>query len=254
MSALHKILSCPETAHRRYDDTDFLRAAQKDPALWLDYAREAEQRGAAPAAQAHARRVLDAVLPRLADLFEEDGSKGDCLNRSLLLHRLLESAGVWCWVTQGGMTAEFPREWSLPPIGYRPLSLEHPLAHCWVVAPPFRVVDLSLRHQHGDGRAERRMPAFLYVEEVEPIGLSLLDVADASVLKITGNVAPPPALRDFNREFPACRFLRNRIRFRYVPTAVAIPSPPLDQWTQRFAGRSPREIFHQFVAPALSAG
>lgn len=254
MHRFNKILPDPKTATGWYDDPEFLRAAAENPALWTEVAREAEQHGATPAARAHARNVLASVLPQLASLFEEDGRRSDCLNRSLLLQRLLEGAGVWCWVAQGGMTALFPSEWSIAPIGYRPLSLEQSLGHCWVVAPPFRVVDLSLRHQNEDGRAERHLPAIVAIEDPEPLKLSLLDVVDAEVARLVGNAEPPPAMVAFNREFPASRFLRDRVRFRYVPTAVAIPGPPLDRWTQRFAGRTPREIFNRIVVPALGSG
>jgi hypothetical protein len=236
-----------------YDDARFLRTAQANPALWIEYAQEAARRGAEPEAAAHARRVLDAVLPKLADLFEADGTRGDCLKRALLLHRLLESAGVWCWAAQGGMTAEFPREWRLAPIGYRPLNLNDRPGHCWLVAPPYRVVDLSLRHQ-ADGRAERHLPAILAVEHAESLALSLLDIADAPLLALAGNAEPPPAMRAFNRDFPASRFMRERIRYRYVPTAVAIPGPPLEQWTHRFGGLTPRQIFDEIVTPVLPSG
>jgi hypothetical protein len=48
--------------------------------------------------------------------------------------------------------------------------------------------------------------------------------------------------------------MRGRIRFRYVPTAVAIPAPPLDRWRHRIGGLSPREIFDQIVMPVLRTG
>jgi hypothetical protein len=234
------------------DEVQFLRAAHDDPAYWLEHARAAERNGATPAAGAHARRVLQATLPALASLFAEDGTKGDCRTRSLLAQRLLEAAGVWCWVAQGGMTALFPQEWRVRPIGYRPLNLEQQIGHCWVVAPPFRVVDLALRDQTGDGRAERRLPALLMAEQVEPLELSITDVADAPLLKFLGHEPEiPPALRAFNVEFPACRFMQQRIRYRYVPTAVTVPAAPLDMLSHRIAGLTPQEIFEDVFQPAL---
>ncbi|GIL40430.1 hypothetical protein [Roseiterribacter gracilis] len=252
MTPLAKIHSIVAIAPGWYSDPSFLRAAHEDPALWTDYALDAAQRGAKLDAAAHTRRVLAAVLPGIAALFAADATEGDCLKRALLLQRLLEEAGVWCWVTQGGMTAEFPEEWCIAPIGFRPLSLTVPLGHCWLVAPPFRVVDLSLKHQPDSARGARRLPAVLAVEQVEPLPLSILDVADRQLIEQVGAAADlPPALREFNRDFPACRFLQDRVRFRYTPTAIAIPAPPLDDWQQKIAGVTPREIFRTLVAPAL---
>jgi hypothetical protein len=252
MPTLAKICPIPARRPGWYDDPQFLRAAGQDPALWTDYAIDAARHGTEPAAAAHARRVLDAVLPRVASLFAHDATEGDCLKRALLLQRLFEQAGVWCWVTQGGMTAEFPEEWRIAPIGFRPLSLTVPLGHCWLVAPPFRVVDLSLQHQPDALRGRRRLPAVLAADKVEPLTLSLFDVADRQLIEQVGpEVALPPALVEFNREFPACRFLQGRVRFRYTPTAIAIPAPPLDDWQQQIGGLTPREIFQTAVAPAL---
>ncbi|MHA6913916.1 hypothetical protein ACQUJO_12340 [Ralstonia pseudosolanacearum] len=134
-----------------YDSEPFLRAERNDSNFLENYAhyvryREYEQQYLASASE---RIVLAAE--EVSSQLAADGRLGLCVNASSLLSRLLDRMGIWNYVAKAGVVINFPEHSRLDPLYFYSFDIGHFQApHAIVVAPPFDVVDVSLKYQAFD--------------------------------------------------------------------------------------------------------
>ena len=134
-----------------YDQPEFRELEETDPLALELYSSWVINRPRNADYDAHARQVV----PRLAAIVERrlasEGGLGACVNVATMMARMLDRLGVWSFAVRGSLTIEMP---SRPEVGKRYFPecdlLDHEdnvSGHGWLIAPPFLVVDPTLKHQ-----------------------------------------------------------------------------------------------------------
>jgi hypothetical protein len=166
-------LSVPGRVAGCYDLPAFTTFERENPEILDEYARFVVERKQTDEERARVRRLVPDIAARIAASATPAEISRRCLQISYVLLRSLEAAGIWSFVVHGSVGFEFDRS----------LHLEHSfhwvrdhadtpaatMGHLWVVAPPFRIVDCTVRHQawqHGEGE---HVPSPLLAEQVQEV-------------------------------------------------------------------------------------
>lgn len=131
-----------------YDDPEF-RIAENNifPNLLDVYAEYVATARFPQSYVAKAKRIVPEICDFLFEQLVESRSRGECLDVSQLLSRFLDEEGIWNFVVAGGFRVQIRQNesssavYSFPPRENRELHIFE--GHGWVVAPPYRLVDLT---------------------------------------------------------------------------------------------------------------
>jgi hypothetical protein len=240
-----------------YDQPAFLDQEARDPTFLEVYAGWVQTR---PYSQDYAQRVR-AIVPRLAETlageFEANDMQRSCVAASSMMPRILDRLGIWSFGLRGSLTMEVParqiwRGQALIDVADFPGA---ELGHAWVVAPPFRIIDPTIRLQNPPGDAIcEYVPAFVAVEDTaRVVRPNVTDVVSAEIRAryafMEGREDPQlhyrlnPSLRDFSRNFPTLETTVEELTLRYVPAGVRISDVPLEQINSGGRGLSGHQVW-----------
>lgn len=243
-----------------YDDPHFMAAESDDPRFLENYAEWVNLRPRSAEYDDHVRHIV----PRLAQMVfakvEALGQHGRCVDASNLLSRSLDRLGVWNYIAVGafnvGLTA-FPKLerryfWVVDELD----EGAGQLGHVWVVAPPFPIVDVTIKVQGWNPDFERAMPDLIASETCKHIRMDVQDMVANEFLyqfaqQNAGRVPNDlhlqmrPYLRDFEQVFPGVAVKTIHIQARYLPTGIRASLEPLQDL---FAGDGTK-FWNEVVAP-----
>src|SRR5690606_23422224 len=117
-----------------------------------------------------AERKIRVAADAVADRVARDGRQGLCVVASGILSRMLDELGVWNYTAKSNLTVRFP-----PSVSSEPrfcYSIDHGQCvapHAVVVAPPFTVIDVTVKHQFYDEDAlVQWLPPIAMSKELRP--------------------------------------------------------------------------------------
>ncbi|MDP5276169.1 hypothetical protein [Chengkuizengella axinellae] len=90
------------------------------------------------------------------ELNKDPNNIGLCESTSLMISSILEKEGIWNYQVFGRVRIGFSADLKLRSI--LPSSPPFDDGHVWVVAPPFGVIDLTIKHQHYKDRIQDYLP------------------------------------------------------------------------------------------------
>jgi hypothetical protein len=182
-----------------------------------------------------------------------------------MLPRILDRLGVWSFGLKGSMIAEVEHEelWRGQSMCDIPDFPGAELGHAWVVAPPFVIVDGTIRLQNPTGDPMNAYtPPIVAVENAPLIRPTVDDVVSAQlraqILHDEGRVDNQlhhrlvPQLKDFSREFPSREIRFDDLTLRYVPAAVRISDVGLEDINGAGDKLTGAEVWNDHVMPAFS--
>lgn len=103
-------------------------------------------------------------IPFIAALINQelirDGRQGACVDVSMALSRILEAEGFWNYIVNVSLTLAFSASsnvlnkyfWAVDPTN------KSNNGHVWVAAPPFNIIDLTIRQQPYTHREKDYLP------------------------------------------------------------------------------------------------
>ncbi len=215
-----------------YRTPAFQKLLDRQPeVLWL-YARHVEAQVHSVAYTRHVRQVIPRLTRWLQAELVADGRPGRCVQASTLLSRLLEELGIWSYIVTGGCVISFVPADVRPRIFYlfdlKPVEVPH----AWVVAPPFDVIDLTLRQQRYAGSVRRRIPAMVLSCRAPRIAVDPEDVCTPALLQglqLRGWARQEllrqafPQFWHFLQQFPARCVAIPGVRIKYIPARLLLP-------------------------------
>lgn len=245
-----------------YDHEAFVRVEQKNPQYLNNYARFVSLRAYDSDYLDRARTEIPVVAQALHGELVEDGRQGACVDTSGVLSKALEREGFWNFVVKGSLTMDFP---SRSGIGKRFFWTvdegEFVAAHTWVFAPPFAVVDVTIRQQGHSQNEYAHLPNIVLAESPAAATAEIDDVIAPDVRAFLALQGVPraqffrainPTMVRFFEVFPACRVTAGEMALKYVPTAVGAPDCPLEEMIGLSQeSRNGIEIYEQVIVPAL---
>lgn len=166
-----------------HDTAGFLRAEAQDPKALNQVAHLVEARNyTADELQRAAHKILVAA-EAVADRIARDGRHGLCVVASGVLSRMLDELGVWNYTAKSNLSIHFPRAVSAEPRYFYSIDENHFVApHAIVVAPPFTVVDVTVRHQMYDKAAMSQwLPMMVATKEFRPYRVTPTELVSPEV-------------------------------------------------------------------------
>ena len=135
-------------------------------------------------------------------------------------------------------------------------------AHAFVVAPPFSVIDLTVRYQPNLGAFAELLPTSVLSESTQLTAWNADDLANPSVQRAAA-LRHSTFQQFLEREFPdmsevleqlPARMVRTALAtLKYVPVAVAATMEPLESITgYKPCGRTAQDIFAEDILPAIA--
>jgi hypothetical protein len=257
-----------------YDQPAFIAIEREDPRALELYARWVLGRPCDAVYETHARNVV----PRLTRLIERrlaaENGVGACVNVATMMARMLDRLKVWSFAVQGSLTVELPLR---PDVGRRYFPecdlLDHEdnvTGHGWLVAPPFIVIDPTLKHQQWVGlqpEIAECLPDVVAVEHGEIVRPRWFDVVSHSLIdkysveRADLTAALPyrfkPDLAQIEQFLPGRDVRIGNLNLRYIAGAVKISDVALEQLpcvTPGASSLTPRRIWEEFVRPEFGIG
>lgn len=236
------------------DSPPFLAAYSLD-----DYAEFVLNRPYSPEYLAFAKAEVEALSRFVFEKIRDFGRLGACLDASELIQRMLERRGVWCFAERGGVTVHYKSDANLPDGYYWPWSLNEEIVsgHGWVVAPPYRIIDTTIRLEPYFNGEEKLLPEMVLEERPTPGEVEAVDIMMGDEFwTLTGreltleaiNRHDPTLLPSIRRwgvmvtDYPGCTI-------KYVPVEVAVSLYSLEEMEDNIeCGTLPKDLLQEYEA------
>ncbi len=244
-----------------YNEPAFLAAEKRDPSFLEIYAAWVRAR---PRDKAYDGRVRS-VVPRMAQILEHeirtDSQLGVCIDASMMLTKMLEEQGIWCYAAKGALTVSAPS--LVRPTHFWMIDDEPTAGHVWVVAPPFEIIDITLKKQAYAFGEAAILPDSVVLETAPQIRPTADDFCSASVLEHAFRRRGPlpedihfrlsPQLERAATSLPSFEVTIGETALRYAVGGVTLSDGPCLHaiTSRRWNGRLAGELYDQIVRPGL---
>lgn len=246
------------------DDPNFLRQEKKDPRFLEKYALYVESKHYEDEYLERAKKSIIICAESLHKAIKKDGRLGACVDVSSMLSRMLEELGIWSYVTNSAVKIDLPQSSKIKPIWFWSPSDGSGMAaaHAIVVAPPFAIVDLTIKMQPYQPGVNRYLPEIALVTDytngqwepedvIEHDTLNMYGLSgDAARKAIQSQLRP---MYEVMNTFP-CRIATfGETHIKYTTIAIGGSLEPLSGILgYKPNGQTALEIFQNDIIPRLS--
>ena len=222
-----------------YDNPNFMAIEMRDPEFLNCYASFVKKQHYTEEYIAKSKGIIRLVMSHLNSELVKEKSTGRCVEVSMIISRILEKFGVWNFIVKGSLTVSLPEKYKIPNQYHWSVSKSayFDAGHAWVVAPPFTVIDLTVKHQPYTYNAASYMPDFILADNIQKDKLVPEDIIEPELLIIPrlrrlSNAAIfkqfIPKLVDFSKVFEPERLRVDDVDFKYTPVAIGAPDMYLE--------------------------
>jgi hypothetical protein len=241
-----------------YRSLAFQELLARHPEVLELYAQHVEKRPQSAAYQERCLQQIPAIARWLERELAADGRLGLCALVSAILSRLLDELGIWNYIVAGGCVITFiPAD--MRPRYFYVFDLQHvEVPHAWVVAPPFWVIDLTLRQQRYTEDEGERIPVPVLSRCAQPAAVMPEEVCTPALLQGLQLRGIPrerllrqvfPEFWRFQQFFPSRVVALPTVRLKYIPARLLLP-PWQAEWETMplLNGKSFRQLHAQLEA------
>lgn len=243
-----------------FDHPNFIEHERKDARFLELYARYVEARQYAPDYLVVAERKIEIAARALERAIADDGRMGACVDASGMLARMLDRLGVWNYVAKATLTISFPEASGIDDRYFWVIDEgEFTAAHAVVVAPPFGIVDVTVRHQPYTEQEAALVPPITLAKEWQPARWTESDLANHAILGALAARHIPfemflkqqtPHMLDVMQVLPARSVRVGDAVLKYIVVAVGGTNEPLEEILgYQPAGRTAMQIYQQDIEP-----
>jgi len=247
-----------------YDEPAFVAKEAETPRILELYAEYVLEQRYSKKYLRHARHVITHTCEFLYGRLAKDGRKGACCDLSLTLNRMLDRLGIWNYLVKGCLSIYFNAASNRNSVHFALVSDQKhrtaPAPHAWVVAPPFYVVDVTVKHQVYPNHEERFLPEFILEDTVRQVETSVSDWFEAPVLAALKAFYGRSMTMMDARHFAGEQALTNSERFgayevktqhaclKYIAVGICACAKPLDEIKSLcLSGDFPSALYPQLV-------
>ncbi|MEH6457940.1 MAG: hypothetical protein V7749_16550 [Cocleimonas sp.] len=246
-----------------FDHPNFLRAEKLDNSYLVKFARFVAEQSYSEEYLEKAEKIINDVCSVLSSELIENGREGACVDIAGILSRILERKGVWSCCIKGSSTIEFPTKsgeettyfWAVD-------NTNVAAAHAWVFAPPFSIIDITLKQQSYSGKKKHYIPNVICIKDAETAISEIEDIISPDVvLQMKMQGMPESRMLDFvssqlkiiQDSIPAKLVTVNATRIKYSPVAIFATDESLTKIkTMEFGGCSPFQMYKKKIEKQIS--
>ncbi len=238
-----------------YDNPNFMAIERVNPEFLNCYASFVNKQVYTPEYLANAKSIISFATEYLFEQLKIENSQGRCVEVSMILSRILEKFGIWNFITKGSLTLSFPEKDKVPKQYFWTVTRNRVDAgHAWLVAPPFAIIDLTLKHQPYTTNINSCLPNYILAETAKKDALNADDILDHELLmllkpKKLSNTAIlkkiVPHVIEFSKVFHPESLQVNNIEFKYTPTAIGAPDMSLETLPKSINKKLALDLFNE---------
>jgi len=244
-----------------YDDPMFMACEQRDNKYLEKYAEYILGKEYTPEYIERAKNEIPFIARLLNEELIKDGRLGACIDISIGLSRILEQEGFWNYIPKGSLTIEFPSHSKISKKYFWTVDIGNFKAgHVWVVAPPFSVIDLSIKQQAYPDNAGEYLPNFI-CSKSDKIAI----INDSDIISPEAFLAMKregirsrwmyyikPNWGEFQRIFRPIQVEENNLSLKYITTGISAPDMPIEKVeTLKLSGKITIEVYNDIIIPKL---
>jgi len=245
------------------DDPSFFEVERGVPHYLNHYAAFIAKRPYDANYLARAKVIIDNAVSLLHAELIEHGRLGACVDMSEILFRILEQEKIWSCCIKGSLTITFPRKTGIDTSYF--WSADHGnfvAGHAWLFAPPYTVVDISVKQQPYRGNEANYIPDRILTTDTRPVIVTDEDIISPPVRMDLSAYGVPlhqhlkevaPLIPDIFEAFPAVSVpgLKGS-SLKYSPVAIHAPEDKLPYLeNMMFRGLTPWQLYHSQFAGNL---
>lgn len=247
-----------------YNTPEFLRAEASNPALLESYAEYVVLNPYDDEYLNHGRRIIPLICNFLREELLLDGKVGACLDFVQTTTKILEQFDIWCMAMAGSLTVEFDAEleqrnryWAHV---FRAPEGHNAAGHAWLIAPPFKIIDMTIGRQPNTEGVQRFLPDFVISEETEPVaGVAIEDMLDSDLERaIRRDGFPVPTIQQLMNAQPGFARMMGKFRpfavrsgqarLKYFPCAVGALEERFEATTTKcFRGQTAPQLLSKMM-------
>lgn len=245
------------------DHPAFLTTEQINPDFLNWYAAYVAKRPYDLAYLTNTRKTVANVVRLLHAELLKNGRLGACIDISGILSRILDKEGIWNCGVKGSLTINFPKNANISPRHF--WSVDHGnfvAGHAWVFAPPFTVIDISVRQQPYKGREIKYLPEIVLSDDIKQVLVHIDDVVSPSArMEMLAYGVPPnqhlyQAAKYIPHIFSSIPAISapglHGTKLKYTPVAIHAPDSLLEEMNNMsFDGLTPWELYTGRIAKAI---
>lgn len=239
-----------------YDEPNFMAIEKIDADFLNTYASFIKHQKYEEGYLERAKKIIDTTSAFLFDELKKEGSKGRCVEVSIIFSRILEKLGIWNFIAKGSLTVTLPPKLAIPKQYFWSIDTNphFDAGHAWLFVPPYQIVDLTLKYQPYTFKIEDYIPDYILAEKGSKASLDMEDIVAATILApyklvrmtsttfIKNNL---PHLLPFTKIFQPQKLKINGVEFKYTQTAIGAPDMPLETLPKKLNGKLAIDLYHE---------
>lgn len=262
-----KAAGIPTDAPGFYDHPSFVAREHINPEYLNNYARFVQLRPYSAEYLQKAEKVIEIVATELHQLLIQDGRLGACIDCSIAFSRMLDKEGIWNYAVKGAVTIDFPASLNTSSLSFHPINLDEnnssggQYGHKWIYAPPFDVIDITIKQQDYKHGYSHLIPNVILEKGLTPIMPRATDIVSPTIINLyrLQKISPEeiisrhaPHLKNFFFTFPANLIKRKELQFRYIPCGIMVSDVPFEEITTlKLNGLDAEDIYQLNIKPKL---
>lgn len=253
----------PFTSPGFYDHPNFFALEKKKPEYLNNYARFVHSQKYDNAYLDRSRKIIQIVVQTIHAELVKSGRKGACVDASMVISRILEKEGIWNYAVKGALTIKFPAKAKIKPLYFWPYDLKTGanVGHAWIYAPPFNVIDISIKQQPYSKGVTTHLPETVLETNLSKVAVDNVDILSTEVMVDLMRRGIPedqivfglmPQLKNFFKTFPANQVVHNKTTLKYTPCAITASDAPLEEITALdLSGKTGYQIYNEVIKPKI---
>jgi hypothetical protein len=247
------------------DHPSFLAVERGNPDYLNHYAAFVVKRNYDPDYLARAKVVIEEAAAFLGGELVKHGRLGACVDMAGIFSRILEEERIWSCCVTGSLTIAFPHGSGIATRYFCPVYHGSFVAgHAWLYAPPFTIVDITVRQQPYRGKEKHYIPERVLTTDDTPADVDVHDIVSPSArAELLANGIPPhlhlqktaPFIPQIFAALPAVKVSGlSGASLKYSPVAIHAPEGKLAGMTNMtFGGLTPWQLYRLNLAGKWNA-
>lgn len=240
-----------------YDDPSFVAIEQLDGDFLNCYASFVKSKPFTKEYLERARAIIATVSNYLHSELRAEKSTRRCVEAAMIFSKILEKLGVWNYIHKGSLTIDFPAKSGLQSQYFRSVApIQISAGHAWLVAPPFQVVDITLKLQPYKQDVYDYIPDYILAEKTQKGSMTANDIYEPEILilhklryKTDKDIfkREHPHILEFGKVFHPQKVTVDETIFNYIPVGIGAPDMPLETLPKEINGKTAYKLYQEVV-------